>query len=68
MPTERRRATRRLIRTCEKLTARFGRALRAHDPERLLDALLALHAFVDEGIENCLRRALPNHPKREGGP
>ena len=50
MSTEHRCATRRLIRTCEKLTARFVRALRANDPDRVLDALLALRAFVDEGI------------------
>lgn len=52
MASERRRATRMLIRTCEQLSARVVRALRADDPDRVLEALLAMAAFAIEGIEN----------------
>lgn len=48
----RRSATRSLIRTGEQLTKRLGRALRADDPKRTLHALLALRAFVEEGLSS----------------
>lgn len=41
---------RRLIRRCEQLSARLVRALKASDSEHVLGALLALNAFVDEGL------------------
>ncbi len=46
----RRKALRHLIREYERVSARLVRALRADDPSAVLDALVSLRAFADEGI------------------